>query len=212
MDTGLVALVVLGTFATVHERMIEVIRRVFRGPAEYLDNDAIADGFDRHFFRQVPKDELLADLVPPPSPGLIRRVLPRRRWKRARKILDGLTIGPWSVLLAILLALGTRASVLALFTKGTNGTDAAFFSQYLDLFDQQGHFWLFKADLRALLGCILMGLSTALGSRFWHDLSNGLVDLRDRAKKLPAEARKVLPPPEAPPQQTVTQAAPEKAA
>src|SRR6266850_4107104 len=128
MDTGLVALVVLATFGTVHERLIELIRRVFRGPAEYTDADAIADGFDRSFFRQAPKEDATKEPATGASPGLIRRLLPRRRWRIARKWFDGLTIGPWSVLLAVGLAVGTRANALSLFRKAANGTDALFFS------------------------------------------------------------------------------------
>src|SRR4051794_35881757 len=115
MDTGLVALVVLGTFATVHERMIELIRRVFRGPPEYTDAKALADGYGkRRLLRQVPpkvegQDDQVIE-VATPSPGLIRRLSAPRGWPRWRKMLDGLTIGPWSIALAILLAVFTRAN------------------------------------------------------------------------------------------------------
>jgi len=36
--------------------------------------------------------------------------------------------------------------------------------------------------LRDLTGCVLMGLAAALGSKFWHDLAYGLVDLRQKAR------------------------------
>src|SRR5437588_8988038 len=99
MDNGLLALVVLGTFATVHERVIELIRRVFRGPPEYTDDKALADGFGRGFFRRTPAGEPI-DVVTT-SPGLIRRLVKREQWDKWRQRFDGLTIGPWSVLLAV---------------------------------------------------------------------------------------------------------------
>jgi hypothetical protein len=210
MDTGLVALVVLATFGTVHERIIELIRRVFRGPPEYTDADAIADGFDRSFFRQPPRKVDGGDAAPGASPGLIRRCLPRRRWRFARKWFDGLTIGPWSILLAVGLAVGTRANALSLFRKAANGSDALFFSEYLAIHGPDRRFWLWSTGMtdadwyRTVLGCILMGLSTALGSRFWHDLSSGLVDLRSKVKELPSKARKMAAPPETPPDGTLT--------
>ena len=224
MDTGLVALVVLGTFATVHERMIELIRRVFGGPPEYTDAKALADGYGkRRFWRHVPpvvpgQDEQVMEPVTP-SPGLIRRLTMPNAWRRWRKLLDGATIGPWSVLFAIALAVLTRANALALFAKAValegRAEEAVFFRTYLDSFPSSGRFWLLPAannavPWRELMGCVLMGLSTALGSRFWHDLSSGLVDLRDKAKELPKVARAVVPPPEAPPSSTVTPVLPPK--
>lgn len=217
MDTGLVALVVLGTFSTVHERMIELIRRVFRGPPEYTDAKAIADGFGKlRLFRAVPpvmpgQDDQIIETVTP-SPGLIRRLAQQRSWTKWRKMLDGMTVGPWSVLLAILLAVFTRANALDLFVKaapsGTQVEEALFFRNYLNILPGAGlRPWFLPAEgsplLRDLMGCVLMGLSTALGSRFWHDLSSGLVD---KAKELPKVAKAVLPPPDEPPSSTVTPA------
>jgi hypothetical protein len=224
MDQGLVALVVLATFSTVHERLVELIRRTFRGPPEYGDTRALADGFGKGFGRRVPvapPDQPDSDPgaqldVSSPSPGLIRRMLPRKKWARWRKALDGMTIGPWSVLIAIALAMGTRASALALFEKAPatagRAEEARFFRDYLELF-VDGRFWLFPRagfPWRDVVGCVLMGLSTTLGARFWHDLANGLTDLRDRAREVPKEARKMLPPPAAPPGSTVTQAPPDQ--
>jgi len=77
------------------------------------------------------------------------------------------------------------------------------------------HGWpyeLYKLDrsefVRQIMGCVLMGMSTALGSQFWHDFSKGLIDLRDRSKAVAnlasAEAASrtsvpKLPPSEIPP-------------
>ncbi len=212
MDLGLMALVVIATFSTVHERVIELLRRTFRGPPEYTDSMAIHDGFGRGLLRRLPRASELAQpaagAIDPasPSPGLIRRFAPAHRWKKARKLLDGLTIGPWSVLLGIGFAFGSRADALALFRHAPGSSDMAFFTVYLGGWhDLDLRPWLWDREARrSVLGCVLMGLSTALGSRFWHDLSKGLIDLRAKARETQGDAKKLLAPPDAPPAQTVS--------
>jgi hypothetical protein len=206
MDLGLTALVVLGTFATVHERLLELIRRTFLGPAEYTDLQAIKDGYGRGFFRLTPqpgKEKPLAAtdtlVAAPPSPGLIRRFARPYRWRRLRKLVDGLTIGPWAALVAVALAFATRADAIALFRRARPGeasSDVLFFSLYLGGWQgiELWKPWTWDIEARrAALGCLLMGFSTALGSRFWHDLSKGLIDWRANARQLPQEARDALP-------------------
>jgi hypothetical protein len=193
MDLGLTALIVLGTFSTVHERVLEVIRRAFRGPPEYDDLQAIHDGFGHGFFRLPPGQHAKPAAVDaaPPSPGLIRRLARPYAWRRWRKLLDGITIGPWCVVFAVAIAFFTRADALALFHRARPGDPAseiAFFASYLAGWGEVDLFrpWTWTAEeRRAIAGCWLMGLSTALGSRFWHDLSKGLIDIRDRVKESP---------------------------
>ncbi len=190
MDVALTALFVFAAFAAMHERMIELARRTFLGPPEYNDEQAKADGFGQGFLRRTPEK------TPPdaasPSPGLIRRLFKHERWAQARKLLDGATIGPWSVLLGVALAFSTHADAFLLFRRPKDAADAsAFFELYLTGWDDYLRWpsgWSHD-QRRDVLGCLLMGLSTALGSRFWHDLSQGLVDLRANAKQIPAETK-----------------------
>ncbi len=112
-----------------------------------------------------------------------------------------------NIVFALVLAVATRADLLALF-QYNNSNHSRFFDEYL-------HGWpyeLYKLDrsefVRQIMGCVLMGMSTALGSQFWHDFSKGLIDLRDRSKAVAnlasAEAASrtsvpKLPPSEIPP-------------
>ncbi|MFP2895241.1 hypothetical protein [Corallococcus sp. 4LFB] len=123
--------------------------------------------------------------------GIHERVLEAIRALEARLpdrkvLLDRLTVGGWNWAPAVILALVTRANLLALLSDGTQG----FFACYL-------HSW-FKdvpADpLKEVTGCLLMGLTTTLGSRFWHDLVKVLVDLRTGLKSLPEAARRLAAP------------------
>jgi hypothetical protein len=74
--------------------------------------------------------------------------------------------------------------------------------------------WLAKADSRSVFGCIVMGMCIALGSRFWHDLAYGLLDLRDGVKAAQADAASAVAsppspsPPGSPPQSTPAAANP----
>lgn len=87
-----------------------------------------------------------------------------------------------NALIAIVLALATGADLLALFENDAKSHSALFFTYYM-----RPSTWLLRSagdNVRAVLGCVLMGLSTALGSQFWHDLAKGLIDARDRARAL----------------------------
>ncbi len=123
----------------------------------------------------------------------------------ALKALDCLTIGGLSWVPAVLLALASKANLFTLFSGGSPGAGVkAFFTHYLtDLFAEG--FW----DLKAVLGCVLMGLSTTLGSRFWHDTVRALVDVRARLRALPEASRKLAQAevPQAPAEQASRRAA-----
>jgi hypothetical protein len=105
----------------------------------------------------------------------------------ALKALDRFTIGGLNWVSAVLLALASKANLFTLFSSGSAGVGVkAFFTHYLtDLFAPG--FW----DPKAVLGCVLMGLTTTLGSQFWHDTVRVLVDLRARLRSLPEAARKL---------------------
>jgi hypothetical protein len=108
-----------------------------------------------------------------------------------------------NALLAIALSLATRASFLELFqyARLPDGTSSSlFFVHYMqfDALPEGVPPW--RYDLRSIAGCVLMGLSTGLGSKFWHDLTQGLSDLRDRAKEVSTAASGLhLKPPAEPP-------------
>jgi hypothetical protein len=95
----------------------------------------------------------------------------RPRWVN---FIDAITIGAWSWLWAVGIALATHADALQLF-----GKDPTFFDNVMKWSD---------FGIRSWAGCILMGFSATLGSRFWHDFAFGLMDVRDRAKALPGAA------------------------
>ena len=75
-----------------------------------------------------------------------------------------------SVLFAIVFALVTRANFFDLFLYEPTRRSPQFFTTFLNYSSE----W----SVRAVWGCVLMGMSTALGSRFWHDLAKGLQDIR----------------------------------
>jgi hypothetical protein len=101
------------------------------------------------------------------------------------RVLDAATAGSFNWVSGVVLALLTHADLLTLIRENA----AEFFNLYL------------KADWRNLgpkinawhhiLGCVLMGLTTTVGSKFWHDALNGLMDVRGRLKGLQAEAKKL---------------------
>jgi hypothetical protein len=120
------------------------------------------------------------------------RNLKPRRSKTVRAFaawLEQITKDHRNIYLPTILAFATHANLLALFQ-----TNTAFFDEYL-------HRWVFDdADfVRQCFGCVLMGLSTALGSKFWHDLAGGLIDLRASAKANSQGADRPPPPADAPP-------------
>lgn len=110
--------------------------------------------------------------------GLLTMANVRELWR------DRLTIGAANPLLAIGLAAGTHANLLALFQRTGPGETLRFFAEYPA--------WRPGEDL---VGCVLMGLATTLGSQFWHDLGRGLVDVRNRVKGVRAEAARSAEPP-----------------
>ena len=174
MDAGIQALVVLSAFAAVHERALELVRRLLIGrSAQPAGGKPNSD--------------------PSSTQGLLGRFKLGKPWF---VLVDGVTIGPWSVLLAIALAAGTHANLLDLFKQETTGgaTQSTFFTKYMTF---KVNIW--TCDWQLWTGFVLMGLSTALGSKFWHDLAFGLVDLRQKATALPQTVRKLLDPPPTPP-------------
>ncbi len=86
--------------------------------------------------------------------------------------LDRATSGAWAWLPAIGLSLGTHANLLDAFRVGED-RQTVFFTTYLSGI---------PTDLQAIVGCCLMGLAVTLGSSFWHDLAQGLIDVRGRLK------------------------------
>jgi hypothetical protein len=104
-----------------------------------------------------------------------------------------LTTGPWSVSVPVAMAILTRADVFLLFTSDGGKAGDAFFQVY-----GQSPEWLAKADWRSIFGCIVMGMCIALGSRFWHDLAYGLLDLRNGVKAAQADAASALASPSSP--------------
>jgi hypothetical protein len=175
MDTGIQALLVLMAFSTVHERLIELVRRTLLGRSL------------RRGDRQAATEGLLGAF------GL---------GATARTLVEGATVGPWSALVAIALAAVTRADLLFLFARGADGTQSKFFDAYL-----QYGYSAWQWDLPTATGVVLMGLSTTLGSKFWHDLAYGLMDLRQSATGLPDTVRKAMEPPADRPPRAGVQAA-----
>jgi len=101
--------------------------------------------------------------------------------------IDRHTIGPGNVIIAIGMAFATKANLLALFHASKDNAQQAWF---FDLFMSDE---LFSnnygvSTLAMACGYVLMGLTTALGSQFWHDLANGLVDVRQRVQGVTAQA------------------------
>ncbi|RKG79311.1 hypothetical protein D7W79_10725 [Corallococcus exercitus] len=104
------------------------------------------------------------------------------RLPNRKVLLDWLTVGGLNWVPAVILAVATRANLLALLSGGTE----AFFAHYLHPWPAE-----FSTNLvQDVSGCLLMGLTTTLGSRFWHDLVKALVDLRTGLKALPEVARR----------------------
>ncbi|WP_224243446.1 hypothetical protein [Hyalangium gracile] len=109
-----------------------------------------------------------------------------------RTVVDGLTIGSFNWVSAVILALLTHADLLALLSSKPESSN--FFKFYMT--DERSWDRLFDpatrdAQLLHLLGCVLMGFSTTAGSKFWHDMLSGLMDLRKRLKDAESEARKL---------------------
>lgn len=102
------------------------------------------------------------------------------RWAWAGNALDGLTVGSFNWVSGVVLAVLTRADLL----NALSSTPDAFVNQYLN--------WGTSWSWRHFMGCVLMGCSTTLGSRFWHDTLNGLVDFRKQLKGVPADAQKLI--------------------
>jgi hypothetical protein len=111
----------------------------------------------------------------------------------AKHVVDRVTVGPAAVLPAIALAVGTHANLLALFDFDRGSVTSKYFELYLSY----GPSFLTPRDV---MGCVLMGLSAALGSKFWHDLAYGLVDLRQKTRAVSAEAIASMPPPKPTPE------------
>jgi hypothetical protein len=92
---------------------------------------------------------------------------------------DGATTNHWNSVFAVVLALATHADLLSLFQPGAD-RKVQFFELYLHGWSAGPGATLF----RAISGCVLMGLSTGLGSQFWHDLAKGLIDVRSQARSV----------------------------
>src|SRR5258706_7458671 len=108
----------------------------------------------------------------PAAPDAQPTVANRLRWA-----VDQLTIGPAAVIPAVGVAIATHANLLALFAFDGVKTTSKFFDLYL-AYGADTRF----LEPRDLMGCVLMGFAAALGSRFWHDLAYGLIDLRGKAQ------------------------------
>jgi hypothetical protein len=117
----------------------------------------------------------VADHLPPsadPPPTSVRAFTNWLRWA-----VDSLTIGPAAIIPAIGVAVATHANLLALFQFDSGKNTSKYYELYLEYGPGSGFL-----EQRDVMGCVLMGLAAALGSRFWHDLAYGLVDLRTQAK------------------------------
>ncbi len=133
---------------------------------------------------RVPRERLAAWLEGKPgaSPG----------WTRLKTALDALTIGSLNWVSGVALALVTHADLLALLGSRVEA------SRFADFYMTDERAWsrLFDETTRGsqvvhLFGCVLMGFSTTVGSKFWHDALSGLMDLRKRVKDVEQDARKL---------------------
>jgi hypothetical protein len=168
MDQVIQAATVLGAFAAVQERIVEMFQQMAKSNSWLATLASLGGLFSWH------------------EEGAIDR-------KNAA--------------LAIVLALGTHANLLDLFATAhpADGANAiAFFVNYM-------HFttWADFLDyfsVQHVFGCILMGLSTGLGSKFWHDVTSGLVDIRSKAQAVASAAQpgRNKPAPAVPPGETVS--------
>ena len=93
---------------------------------------------------------------------------------------DIFTIGHLNWVPGVVVALVTQADALELFPVG--GAAPTFFANYLGPLSRWGALWSAGGFGRHLAGCVMMGLSTTLGSQFWHDLAGRLVDARNAVK------------------------------
>ncbi|MFP2926230.1 hypothetical protein ACLESO_13635 [Pyxidicoccus sp. 3LG] len=117
---------------------------------------------------------------------------------------DEPNIDRWNILLAFILAAATHANLVELFKISPDGKTSEFFVHYLawptaleewEAEKQKVFLGVWGRALQEIAGFALMALSTALGSKFWHDLVKGLVDLRDRAKDVKKAAEPMATPP-----------------
>ena len=106
-------------------------------------------------------------------------------------LVEAWTDGALSAVTATVFALATNANALDLFQR-TDGGDNVFMARYL--WRNANQPWDGSLSYY-LVGCALMGFAIALGSRFWHDVAAGVVDIRRETKK----AKEALRPPPAPP-------------
>ena len=162
--------------------------------------------------------ERVIELVRSLNLDLLKKLGARNPLRWPLQWLDRATTNHWNIVFGVALALGTRANLLALFVKGSSGP--AFFDSYLQPWsiDCSAPLGWARANERELLGCVLMGCSTALGSQFWHDFAYGLIDARKQARAITDEARRAasappgasprVPPALAPPSGFVSSAAP----
>ena len=118
-------------------------------------------------------------------------------WAFFSKLSKPLTTGRWSMLPPVVMAVATNADLLLLFSTNGGKPGEAFFAGYLTRI---------PADMHELFGCVLMGMCASLGSRFWHDLAYGMLDLRNNAKAAAQSQITPAPPPVSPPSSFVTPA------
>ncbi|GMU06159.1 hypothetical protein [Corallococcus caeni] len=110
------------------------------------------------------------------------------KWAGTRKVIDALTIGSFNWVSGVILALVTHADLLNLVGLSTD----AFFDKYMKA-TWESYFTGAEREplIPHLLGCTLMGFSTTVGAKFWHDAVNGLMDLRKYLNSVGADARKL---------------------
>lgn len=117
---------------------------------------------------------------------------------------DEPNIDRWSILLAFILATVTHANLVELFIKAPGSATSQFFLHYLawpaawkewNAEEQAVFLGVWGRIFQEAVGFALMALSTALGSKFWHDLIKGLVDLRESAQAIQKAAEPVAAPP-----------------
>ncbi|MDY7226955.1 hypothetical protein [Hyalangium rubrum] len=110
-----------------------------------------------------------------------------KRWTQVVTVLDAVTIGSFNWVSGVVLALLTRADLLKLIEPVAAGQKPEFLTQYLRKSPWDWSSW----SLLEFLGCVLMGFSTTVGSKFWHDAVNGLMELRKQLAGAGAAARKL---------------------
>jgi hypothetical protein len=103
---------------------------------------------------------------------LLRWWIGKLPWQHARGALDVATKGAWAWVPGIALSIATNANLLDAFRLDDKHQPLLFATYFSGP----------PTDLRAIVGCCMMGLAVTLGSCFWHDLGKGLIEVRRRLK------------------------------